>query len=667
MADQDYPNLYADMEESAQRTRAAAIAFEHVLGGPEADLVPVNGYPDQPTIAGRIKTRVDPLVATLEAAAQAVGRFAGVSPTAPTTRQDGTPLQPGDEWQNSANSLRYNWSGTDWIVLNASVQQLTQTLSGPEGSREVGHGTGTVQDALAAAASQLALLGTTAGAGAIGKVGGGHVSDLFVPDEPAKASALIPYKKTTLYGRFKNTAHVSDFGIEGTPARADVAAINEGLKIATAVQEVAAVNETLLFDARNYLLDREITVGGDFRSFKLKGAGVGNANTWSTGGTTLITTWGFGAIRVNLDNYVNENFRVEGLTIASSDIDMTGYPAIHIVRGASNGRYVSGFVFKDVAVRGFGSGAAFQGMNLENAGNNYFGTVIMDNFHVINTGIGVVLNNASLNLLEMRSPLFHVCPYGGIRLFRDGLVGAGNGRGSSITASIIGKPQMEQVGGLFRTQDTRSFGGTGTAEILRSTIHIQGLRHEFCGSEVLPAVLGEPWCLGVDTDIIITGDVDYNLGYEEVAFPRVGLGNTIASDTPIRVQMDGGRSKTPRTVNAPVIRRTIPNTGSTVIAVTTPDLASRYALKSDLILHNGQLGLVETRHNGKANDVNTKQIASTSALPAPGTSGVNVVFGNGSDGSVINCTVTNNSGAVIDAELQVENLSSCTILTASEL
>lgn len=490
---------------------------------------------------------------------------------------------------------------------------------------------------------------------------------LATNDGDAMGAKKIGYKKTTLYGRFKNTVHVSEFGIEGTPARADAPAINEGLKIATAVQQVAAVNEELLFDARNYLLDREITVGGNFRSFKLKGAGVGNANTWSTGGTTLITTWGFGAIRVNLDTYVNENFRIEGMTFASSDIDMTGYPAIHVVRGAENGRYVSGFTFKDVSVRGFGSGAVFQGMNIENAGNNYFGTVIMDNFHVINTGIGVVLNNASLNLLDMRSPLFHVCPYGGIRLFRDGLVGAGNGRGSSITAKIGGKPQMEQVGGLFRTQETRTFGGTGTAEILRSKIHIEGLRHEFCGSQVLPTVLGDPWCLGVDTDIIITGDVDYDLGYGEVAFPRVGAGNTISSATPIRAQMDGGRSLTTKTVNAPTIRRTIVNTAATVISVTTPNPTSHYALKSDLILHGGLLGVIESRHNGQASSIGTKRIASTDALPPPASSGVNVAFDGGASGTVINCTVTNNSGSTIDVELQVENICSLDILTPHEL
>lgn len=159
MADQDYPNLYEDMEASAQRTRDAAISFEHVLGGPEADMVPVNGYPAQPTIAGRVKTRIDPLVDeiqdrvdgvidTVEAAAESVKRFAGVHAVAPSTRYDGTPLQSGDEYQNSTTGLRYNWSGTSWVPLNASVQQVVLDLAEKDdpsrGAGMSGHKEGTV-------------------------------------------------------------------------------------------------------------------------------------------------------------------------------------------------------------------------------------------------------------------------------------------------------------------------------------------------------------------------------------------------------------------------------------------------------------------------------------------------------------------------------------------
>lgn len=69
MADQDYPNLYALMEASVARVRDAALAYEMTLGGSETDMVPVNGYPNQPTIAGRVEAYLDILATTLESAA----------------------------------------------------------------------------------------------------------------------------------------------------------------------------------------------------------------------------------------------------------------------------------------------------------------------------------------------------------------------------------------------------------------------------------------------------------------------------------------------------------------------------------------------------------------------------------------------------------------------
>lgn len=69
MADQDYPDLYADMEASAIRVRAAALAYEQTLGGGEAETVPVNGYPPQPTIAKRVADLMAALADGLEAVA----------------------------------------------------------------------------------------------------------------------------------------------------------------------------------------------------------------------------------------------------------------------------------------------------------------------------------------------------------------------------------------------------------------------------------------------------------------------------------------------------------------------------------------------------------------------------------------------------------------------
>lgn len=54
MADQDYPHLYAALEESADRAQDASVAFETMLGGDKDQLVPVRGFPDQPTLAGRV-------------------------------------------------------------------------------------------------------------------------------------------------------------------------------------------------------------------------------------------------------------------------------------------------------------------------------------------------------------------------------------------------------------------------------------------------------------------------------------------------------------------------------------------------------------------------------------------------------------------------------------
>lgn len=63
MADQDYPHLYAQLEDSANRAQDASVAFETMLGGEESQLVPVRGFPPQPTLAGRVK---DALAAVLD-------------------------------------------------------------------------------------------------------------------------------------------------------------------------------------------------------------------------------------------------------------------------------------------------------------------------------------------------------------------------------------------------------------------------------------------------------------------------------------------------------------------------------------------------------------------------------------------------------------------------
>lgn len=58
-------------------------------------------------------------------------RFCGSSASAPTTRLNGSALQPGDEYQNTGDSLRYNWTGSAWVALNSSAQSLEERLANP--------------------------------------------------------------------------------------------------------------------------------------------------------------------------------------------------------------------------------------------------------------------------------------------------------------------------------------------------------------------------------------------------------------------------------------------------------------------------------------------------------------------------------------------------------
>lgn len=73
----------------------------------------------------------------------ATSRFCGVSATAPSARLDGSALQQADEWHNSVDKLRYSWSGTAWVALNSSAQQLEvrlgETTSASEGSGQIGN------------------------------------------------------------------------------------------------------------------------------------------------------------------------------------------------------------------------------------------------------------------------------------------------------------------------------------------------------------------------------------------------------------------------------------------------------------------------------------------------------------------------------------------------
>lgn len=126
----------ATPEELAQRQEVATIQVEtaaHILdrvgNGTKTETVPTTNGP-VPSVAKFFEDNQ----AEITAAAGAAGRFCGVSATAPTTRLDGSALREADEYHNSVDKLRYSWSGTAWVALNASVQALEVKLTDPTGA-----------------------------------------------------------------------------------------------------------------------------------------------------------------------------------------------------------------------------------------------------------------------------------------------------------------------------------------------------------------------------------------------------------------------------------------------------------------------------------------------------------------------------------------------------
>lgn len=73
-----------------------------------------------------------------EMARISVVRWCGNSTTPPTTRLDGSPLKISDEYGNLTDNLRYNWTGSVWVALNSSAQQLEERLTSP-GNTIVAH------------------------------------------------------------------------------------------------------------------------------------------------------------------------------------------------------------------------------------------------------------------------------------------------------------------------------------------------------------------------------------------------------------------------------------------------------------------------------------------------------------------------------------------------
>lgn len=74
-----------------------------------------------------------------EMARISVVRWCGNSTTPPATRLDGSPLEISDEYGNLTDNLRYNWTGTAWVALNSSAQQLEERQADPSGAKTIGY------------------------------------------------------------------------------------------------------------------------------------------------------------------------------------------------------------------------------------------------------------------------------------------------------------------------------------------------------------------------------------------------------------------------------------------------------------------------------------------------------------------------------------------------
>lgn len=112
---------------------------------------------------------LDVRVSAVEETTVGGGRWCGVSETPPTTRLDNSPLQEGDDYQNSIDKDRYYWTGTEWV--SSSAQQLEERLADES---DPSNGAGMLGRATVTADNILKLLGTTKKPGVAVKVSSYH-------------------------------------------------------------------------------------------------------------------------------------------------------------------------------------------------------------------------------------------------------------------------------------------------------------------------------------------------------------------------------------------------------------------------------------------------------------------------------------------------------------
>lgn len=452
-------------------------------------------------------------------------------------------------------------------------------------------------------------------------------------------------------------ATVHHFGAFGTGFANDQAAVQ------ACTNWAMTWNGVVRCPGNNYNINTGITVQSDtFRTVKFQGSGTGDAQTASSGGTTFVTNGTSTGITATFNAFVNENILIDGINFYSNAQSQTnGGCAVKLIRGPANGRYLSGFRFTNVGILGYAVGFWWQGMNTANSANNYFGSTTYQNVTITSTGMGHLQQNCSMNLLSFNSTVMLGCRFGAIVCLRDGDVGVGNGLGSMIKATLQGGTHFEGCGGLLRS-DTTAVMDSG--QPVRSEFTLIDFTHESCGQAInidTGLAEGEPFGLGINTDIHVLGRVVDGISYGEVTYPYLNSTARLWCSSRMRVMVNGGKIMTPKTVNAPSIHRSIPTGSNTVITVPIAE-STAYGVKSTLLLANGNGGMVESFHIGQFGGAPTRTQVAASGIGA----GITLTWGAVAGANLIQLTIANASGYTYTSDLQVENLSSASILMASE-
>ncbi|WP_188826218.1 hypothetical protein [Brucella endophytica] len=225
---------------------------------------------------------------------------------------------------------------------------------------------------------------------------------------------------------------------------------------------------------------------------------------------------------------------------------------------------------------------------------------------------------------------------------------------------------FEEVGGIFRTQSESTLDESGQA--LRSVISLSGrTSREWCGASTDPTT-GDPFQLGVDTDIIITGAIDRFTGYGETTLPSIPAKCSINSTSPVYVVPNGGLLRSPREINAPRLQYTLGPAGGGSASVTfsiKSDAAfvnADFAIKTEIILANGAYGYREDVHTGRPSTTTV----STPIVNAT-TTAVAVSFGSGGSDDILTVTLDNQGSLSVPCEVKVVNLSGAAIITQSNV